>query len=85
MLVVITWEDTISDLQGWKNNTESKEWASEYQCLVKSAGWIIEENKEYVILAGLIMNGGEERETNYSHLLKIPRTAVKKVDTIGRL
>lgn len=80
-LVYLEWEDAVAD-SGWKTSTEVREWARKQSGLVKECGWIIEENKEWLIMASRIgpikSNNEPLEESDVGLVQKIPRTWIRK-------
>lgn len=71
-MVYLEWGDAISNT-GWMSENEAKEWAKEDHWVVKNVGWILEETKEYILLAAKYSDGSGE----YGLLHKIPTTWIK--------
>ena len=71
-LVYIEWGDAISNT-GWMSEKEAIEWADSSDWIVKNVGWILKENKDYILLASKFSEGSEE----YGLLHKIPKTWIK--------
>jgi hypothetical protein len=75
--VYIRWCDACSDTGGWKDLEESVAWANGVKWLVETTGWILKENKEYLLIAQQRgdWNGGDDYQ--YANFMKIPKTWIK--------
>jgi hypothetical protein len=80
-LVYIEWMDAIDDANGWKTMDEVTTWAHDAFCWVKQVGFVLEENKKYLLLCSKIGDTGnnlEDSEIQYSVVQKIPKTWIRK-------
>lgn len=79
-LVSFKWADTTSPSeQSWFREQEAKDWAKNDSYWVHQVGFLIENKKEYILLAGNINvthSAGEDLIT-LGHLIKIPTTWIK--------
>lgn len=76
-LVYLEWCDAITMKNGWYNAETVKEWGRTQDWKIKQAGYIIEENKKYILLATKY-NPQEAEESKFSEITKIPKTWIKK-------
>jgi len=53
-LYYIEWIDAMAYLPTWCNKNEIIEWANNNEGLVQHVGWIIEENKNYILISSRI-------------------------------
>jgi hypothetical protein len=69
--VYIEWCDAITKEKSWMTKSEALEWANSTQWINKHVGFIIEENSDYILLAGEIgqMTGDD---IHLGHVTKIP-------------
>lgn len=74
-LVYVVWKDAQSDCM-WKGMDDIKEWASS-DCLIHEIGWLVYENKRYIILSSQV-----EREGDIGNRTKIPKDWVFKKQKI---
>lgn len=76
-LYYIEWSDAVSTSEGWNSREEVLMWGKNNDCLIKQAGYILEDNKTYLLVASKY-NAQEATEDKYSELTKIPKTWLKK-------
>lgn len=78
-LIYLEWEDAVSNEEvSWKIIEEAKNWAKEREWLVKQCGWLIEENKKYIVLASRMEPGNENSYASVGLLQKVPKTWIRK-------
>lgn len=75
--VYIRWTDACSDAHGWKSEEDAIEWANGVQWLVETAGWIIKETREYILIAQQRGDWISADDYQYANFMKIPKTWVK--------
>ncbi len=78
-LIYLEWEDATSQ-NGWHTKEEVEQWIKDDNVLIRQVGWIIEENKKYLILVsrlGKSIFEGEE-DPSYGLIQKIPKTWIRK-------
>jgi hypothetical protein len=73
----IEWYDAITMQNGWYVAEIVKEWGRTEDWIIKQVGYVIEENKDYILLATKY-NPQETEEDKYSEITKIPKSWVKK-------
>lgn len=56
----------------------AREWGKRTQWLVEEVGWVVEENKKYIILASTHKPEDEFCDEQVKLLQKIPKTWIKK-------
>ncbi len=76
-LAYIQWHDSVNALEGWKTVDEAKDWARVDALVVHQIGWIIEETKEYYLVAGRYHPGSEELSEHVGLVQMIPKSWVK--------
>jgi hypothetical protein len=76
--VYIRWHDACSDTHGWKEYEEALKWADGTQYIVETCGWILKENKEYLLIAQQRGDWTLDNPTyQYANLMRIPKTWIK--------
>lgn len=76
--VYIRWVDACSDCNGWKDSDEALKWANGTQYIVETFGWILKENKEYILIAQQRGDWTIENQTyQYANLMRIPKPWVR--------
>lgn len=73
-LVKVKWQDIVSN-SNWKTLEEAHEWAEKEMGVCYSVGWLIEKNKDYILVAGTYDQDSEE----YNDISKIPVPNVYKI------
>jgi hypothetical protein len=81
-LIYVEWLDAISWKDGWRNKGEIEEWGKSADWLVKQAGYLVDENNKYILLASKY-NPQEYGENLYAEITKIPKGWIKKKKTIS--
>jgi hypothetical protein len=81
-LVYIEWCDAISKTEGWESLEDAKNWAKSEDWIIRQAGYLIEDNPKYILLAGQY-NPQKETEDQFSNLTKIPKTWILKRKNIS--
>ena len=83
-LVYVEWADaTHPEDSSWYTEEELKNWAKEDSYWVSQVGWIIEENKEYLLMAAqtaktISAKIDSEGTTHWAAYLKIPKPWIRK-------
>lgn len=79
-LVYLEWQDAMSK-NSWIHDSEIDNWAKDGDW-VKQVGWVVRENKKYMIIAGQwnpeIFSNGHL----FGNLQKIPKTWIRKRKTL---
>lgn len=76
----IEWCDAITNHKSWMSKSEALEWANTTQWINKHLGFLIEENADYILLAGEVGQMTED-EPQLGHVTKIPKVwIIKKVE-----
>ena len=79
-LIYLKWKDACSN-SGWFTKEEALKWAKDSIWVVEQVGWLLEENKEYIILIGRQDGDRDEKTRSLGMLQKIPKTwIVKRID-----
>lgn len=76
-LIYIKWTDAVFSSDAWVSLDTAKDWASLSDWEVESVGWLVDETKEYVVIASK-KQAGTEMEMQYGLLLKIPKTWIRE-------
>lgn len=72
-ITYIRWCDATSSLQTWFKVDEAIEWAKNENWEVENVGWILEETKEWILLASKVSSEGQ-----VGQLFKIPKTWIRE-------
>lgn len=85
-LIYIEWCDAISHTRGWMTKKEAFDWAKNEDWIVRQAGFLMEETKEYILLASRI-NPQPDTDDGYNTdgLFKIPKTWIRKRTLIRKV
>lgn len=75
-LTYIEWCDAHTNA-GWFSRPEAEEWMK-CEWIVQEAGWIIEENKEFIVFATSYKPADEWTDEKFCSLHKIPKTWIRK-------
>jgi len=81
-LIYIEWHDAFGSHQ-WQTNGEIENW-KKGEFIIREVGWVIEETKKQIILAGrnnVADNGDPEQ---WGSLQKIPKTWIRKTINLTR-
>lgn len=62
---------------GWYVKEDVLDWGKSNDWLIKQAGYLLKENKDYILLATKF-NPQSYGEDKYSEITKIPKTWIKK-------
>ncbi len=76
-LIYIEWEDAMDWNDRWRDEEEVLQWAQNDAWIVKQSGWLMKENKNYIVLASKY-SLQDNAETLYSNFSKIPKTWIRK-------
>lgn len=80
-LLYVEWLDCISPVKrGWRTEEEALIWGRTVDFMVKEVGWLIEETKDYILLAARFNITTEDKDEFISlgELCKIPKGWIKK-------
>jgi len=79
-LIYLEWADATSpDGRSWWYEEDALEWAREDDYWISQSGWLLEETKEYILIAGAASDLKSSGITkSYAHLQKIPKTWIRK-------
>lgn len=89
-LIYFEWADATHPLDNtWYDEEDLKKWAKEDSYWVSQCGWVIEENKEYILVASqmamttsIAVLGATRQLAQY---LKIPKTWIRNRVNLGRV
>ena len=76
-LIYIEWCDSVSDTPHWVTMEDAKEWANNEDWVICQSSFLIEETKEYILVASQY-NPQSDTDSRYSNLHKIPKTWIRK-------
>lgn len=85
-LVYLEWIDAVGPAEsGWINTDEIKEHLGR-EMLIKEAGWVIDENKEYLsIVAGMSEEPPDSEWCSiYHRLIRIPQKCIRRKKDLSR-
>jgi hypothetical protein len=83
-LYYVEWCDAITSFDGWSDKDSIKEWGEKEEWIIKQAGYILEDNKEYLLIASKY-NPQESDKDRFSEITKIPKTWLRKKIVITSL
>ena len=70
--VYIKWIDAMASDTSWKTIEDAIDWGADVDCTVEEVGFIVDESKEYILLASRINND------MVAGLMKIPKKYITK-------
>ena len=76
-LVYIEWADAISPEIDWKTYKEAVDWGKNEDYWVSQIGWILEENKKYILISSQANYTKESDQHQFAHIIKIPKTWIR--------
>jgi len=77
-LIYIEWEDAVTNA-GWFSEEEIGEWRKDaHSWVIHETGFLIEENKRFILLAGGFKPADDWVDIKYVNLHKIPKTWIRK-------
>jgi len=77
-LVYLEWCDAMVNNEAWLTFDEAFEWGKTDNWVVSQVGWILEENKKYIILASKRSVQNKDIEEMFGSVFKIPTTWILK-------
>lgn len=75
-LVYIEWEDSVSET-AWRSGEELKKFIEDDNCTVQQIGWILKEDKKYIVIASR-QSQTVDYETEFGCIQKIPKGWIRK-------
>ncbi len=73
------WCDAIADNSRWLSVQDAKEWGNNEDWVIRQVCFLLDETKEYMLLAGRINpHQGTEDDLKVDGLLKLPKTWIRK-------
>ena len=81
-LVYIEWCDAIANGLEWTDSDIAKEWGKKSEWIVRECGWVLEETKQYIVLASVWKPEDELCNEQFKQLMKIPKTWIMKRQNI---
>lgn len=78
-LIYLEWEDATANA-GWFSRSGAEEWGESAGSLIKQVGWLIAENKEFIVFASRWDGKFDDDDGNetFGGLQKIPKTWIRK-------
>ena len=76
-LIYIEWEDAVSNDE-WAYEDVARIWAKTTSLTVKQVGWVLEENKRYLVLVSRRHDWQGGHDSQFGMLQKIPKTWIRK-------
>lgn len=77
----IEWVDAMQNLEGWMDFDEAKQWADSNQWIIHQVGFVMEENKDYILMCLKKTEDFENMPAMYGAIIKIPKPwIVKRID-----
>ena len=80
-MIYIRWTDATSKPSTWLSREEALAWGRTENWEVESLGFLLEETKEYLLMA-LSMGKSSDREPCYGEILKLPKPWIRIRKTI---
>lgn len=77
-LIYIEWCDAVASGTEWSSSQVVKEWGEKTTWIVKECGWVVEENKDYIVIASCWKEADELMDEQFKHLMKIPKPWIVK-------
>lgn len=77
-LIYIEWCDAIANGLEWTDSDVAKEWGKKSEWIVRECGWILEETKQYIVIASVWKPEDALCNEQFKQLMKIPKTWVIK-------
>ncbi len=77
-LIYLEWCDAIESRAGWQEIDVIKYWAKNEDWIVKECGFLIEENKEYLLFASRIGDYHNDNTPKFGSIMKIPKTWIRR-------
>ena len=78
-VIYLEWCDAIADVPRWMSVGDAKEWAKNEDWVIRQTCFLLDETKEYILLASRINpHSDTEDDLNVDGLLKLPKTWVRK-------
>lgn len=77
-LVYLEWCDAVASAPEWSARSVVDEWGKNTEWVIRECGWVVEETKEYIVIASCWKPEDELMEEQFKHLMKIPKTWVKR-------
>ena len=76
-LIYLEWADALTNSR-WFTVNEAKQWGETSDWIVREAGWLIKETKEYIVIAEGWMPQDHWTDEQFVNLHKIPKTWIRK-------
>ena len=75
-IVYLEWDDAVSAPAGWVD--DFYEWKKTSSFIIKETGFLLEENKKEIFLAGFIKDEDESTIERFGNVRRIPKGWIKK-------
>lgn len=76
-LVKIGWADAIENENTWHTLEEATQWHKDDDWIVHQTGWLLEENKDYIVLFSKFNDPSGGRPATIGGLFKVPKPWIK--------
>ncbi len=83
-LIYIEWCDASAFSSQWVDIKTALEWGESEDWLIRQSGFLLEENKEYILLASRV-NPENIQEIKVDGLFKIPKTWIRKKTILAKI
>jgi hypothetical protein len=77
-LIYLEWCDAVAFGNEWQSGDAAREWGEKADWLIRECGWLLEEKKEYIVIASCWKKEDDYIYEQFMHLRKIPKTWIKK-------
>ena len=75
-ILKVVWIDAAEHKTGWYDIGDVKEWGKNEEFYVNHVGYLIYEDKDYIVLSSMVTPFELEVDTLLSNSLKIPKTVI---------
>ena len=76
-IVYIEWSDACSAPDKWMGDDDLPDWIKSGGWLVKHVGFLLEENKDFIVIAAMEVDESEFSKGFHGHVHKIPKAWCK--------
>ena len=76
-IVYVEWEDACSAPDKWVAESELGDWIEKGASLVKQVGFLLEKNKDFIVLCAMRADESEYNQAVFGHVHKIPSSLCK--------
>lgn len=82
-MVSVIWYDAVCN-SGWFTSPQLIEWCDVTEYKIQEVGWLVADNKDYIVLACGKKDSDEYNEEQWIGLHKIPKGCVKEIKDVDR-